>query len=209
MNDIKNKNEVFSPEMTAHIKDILGKMEGELVLKLSLDQREVSKELEAYLRAMTELTDKLTLQIADRNVASDDAPCAEICLADGSATGLAFHGVPAEHELDPFLLGLCHATEAGRELDESIRRRISSLKTPLDMKVLVTLTCPMCPELVVAAQQIAAINPGVTAHIYDIRHFETLSDRYRVMSVPCLVINGDRVSFGRRNLRELLELLEK
>ena len=66
----------------------------------------------------------------------------------------------------------------------------------------------MCPELVVATQRIAAENPYVTAHVYDIRHFENLKNQYNVMSVPCLVINDEKVSFGKKNIRQILELLK-
>ena len=65
----------------------------------------------------------------------------------------------------------------------------------------------MCPDLVVAAQKIAAENPNVTAHVYDIRHFENLKNQYNVMSVPCMVINDDKVSFGKKNISQILELL--
>jgi thioredoxin reductase (NADPH) len=65
----------------------------------------------------------------------------------------------------------------------------------------------MCPDLVVAAQRIAVKNPVVTAHVYDIHHFEGLKNRYKVMSVPCLIINDDIVSFGKKNIRQVLDLL--
>ena len=65
----------------------------------------------------------------------------------------------------------------------------------------------MCPDLVVAAQRIAADNPNVTAHVYDIRHFEDLRQRYRVMSVPCLVINNEKVSFGKKNIQQVLDFI--
>ena len=65
----------------------------------------------------------------------------------------------------------------------------------------------MCPDTVVAAQQIAANNKNVTAEIYDIHHFEELRKRYNVMSVPCILINDSNISFGKRNISQMLELL--
>ena len=65
----------------------------------------------------------------------------------------------------------------------------------------------MCPDLVVAAQRIAASNPNISAHVYDIHHYEDLKNRYKVMSVPCLVINDGKVSFGKKNIGQILELL--
>ena len=76
------------------------------------------------------------------------------------------------------------------------------------LQVLVSLSCTMCPELVTAAQRLAAENPQVTAQVYDLNHFPDLRDRYHVMSVPCLVINGETVSFGKKNIRQLLDLLD-
>jgi len=67
----------------------------------------------------------------------------------------------------------------------------------------------MCPDLVVAAQRIAAENPNVTAHVYDIRHFEELKNRYNVMSVPCMIVNEDKVFFGKKNISQILEVLLK
>jgi thioredoxin reductase (NADPH) len=64
----------------------------------------------------------------------------------------------------------------------------------------------MCPELVMAAQKLAVENPLISAAVYDINHFPELRERYKVMSVPCLIA-GDTVSFGKKGVSELLELL--
>ena len=77
------------------------------------------------------------------------------------------------------------------------------------MQVLVSLSCTMCPDLVTAAQRIAAENANVTAEVYDLSHFPALRDQYNVMSVPCLVINGgETVTFGKKNISQLLQILK-
>ena len=107
------------------------------------------------------------------------------------------------------MLGLYNAAGPGQALDEATREQIAAITNKTDMKILVTLSCTMCPDLVVAAQRIAAENPNVTAHVYDIRHFEGLKNQYNVMSVPCMVVNDDKVSFGKKNVSQLLEVLLK
>ena len=82
------------------------------------------------------------------------------------------------------------------------------MKAPTELKILVTLSCTMCPDLVVAAQRIAAENPNVTAHVYDIRHFEALKNKYNVMSVPCLIVNDERISFGKKTIQQVLEFIK-
>ena len=137
-----------------------------------------------------------------------DAPCVEVFRSDGSFTGLAFHGVPGGHEFTSFVLGLYNAAGPGQPLDDDVRTAIDALGQA-EMKVLVSLSCTMCPELVTAAQRIAAQNPGITARVYDINHFPTLREKYNVMSVPCLVVDdGAKISFGKKNIRQLLELLK-
>ena len=67
----------------------------------------------------------------------------------------------------------------------------------------------MCPELVIAAQHIAALNPNVRAEAYDLNHFPALKETYNVMSVPCLVLNGEKVLFGKKSISQLLDTLEQ
>ena len=153
------------------------------------------------------LSDKLTMEVIDKQAEESFAPCVEVCLMDGTATGLAFHGVPSGHEFTSFVLGLYNAAGPGQALDDTTKEQIATIKEETDLKILVTLSCTMCPDLVVAAQRLAAANSNVTAHVYDIRHFENMKNQYNVMSVPCMVINNETVSFGKKNLSQLLALL--
>ena len=136
------------------------------------------------------------------------APWVEVCFADGTATGLGFHGVPGGHEFTSFVLGLYNAAGPGQAIDEDTKRQIEAITEAVDIKILVTLSCTMCPDLVVATQRIAAENPNVTAHVYDIRHFEDLKNQYNIMSVPCMVVNDQDVVFGKKTMQQVLELIK-
>ena len=201
---------LFTEDMVAQLNTVFGRMESALVLRLHLDGRPVSSELRAYAHELSSLTDKISLEEAD--TAADDAdqlPYVEICRTGGEATGLAFHGVPGGHEFTSFVLGLYNAAGPGQPIDDADRSRIAAIARPVKMQVLVGLSCTMCPELVTAAQRIAADNANVAADVYDIAHFPGLKDTYNVMSVPCLVVNdGAKVSFGKKTLPELLDYLE-
>ena len=203
-----DSGELFTPEMRRQLDAVFTRMERPLLLRLSLDDRPVSAELERYMTGLAAMTDKLTVQVAERSAAPQEAPCVQVCLAGGEPTGLAFHGVPGGHEFTSFVLGLYNAAGPGQALDDETRQAIAALNKPVRIKVLVSLSCTMCPELVAAAQHVAALNPRVTAEVYDLAHFAQLKERYRVMSVPCLVINDDQVTFGKKNIRQLLTLLK-
>ena len=206
-NETAKPGELFTEEMRKQLDAVFARMERSLLLKLYLDARPISVELESFISALAALSDKLELKVCDRQADQAFAPCVEVCLADGTPTGLAFHGVPSGHEFTSFVLGLYNAAGPGQALGEATREQIAAITNKTDMKILVTLSCTMCPDLVVAAQRIAAENPNVTAHVYDIHHFESLKDQYQVMSVPCMVINDDKVLFGKKNISQILTAL--
>ena len=202
-------DELFTNEMRQQLDTVFSRMARPLLLKISLDSRPVSEELEQFITALVALSDKLEMEVSDRQAEGNFAPCVEVCQADGTPTGLAFHGVPSGHEFTSFVLGLYNAAGPGQALDEATREQIAAITNKTDMKILVTLSCTMCPDLVIAAQRIAAQKPNVTAHVYDIRHFEELKNRYNVMSVPCMIVNEDKVFFGKKNISQILEVLLK
>lgn len=200
-------SELFDADMLAQLNTVFGRMANPLILRLHLDDRPISHELQQYAQALSKLTDKLTVEISDEPI--EELPCVRIHRADGSYTGLAFHGTPGGHEFTSFVLGLYNAAGPGQALEADVLDRIHAIQRKVNLKVLVTLSCTMCPELVTSAQRIAAENEGITAEVYDVNHFPALRDRYNVMSVPCLVIDdGKTVSFGKKNVRQLLELLK-
>ncbi len=195
-------------EMKGQLEAVFSRMEKPLRLCLYLDERPISQELKGYMEELGRLTDKLRVEIAEEKLA--ERPCVRILREDGTWTGLAFHGVPGGHEFTSFVLGLYNASGPGQTIDQESLARLKALEGPVRMKILVSLSCTMCPELVTAAQKIAAENPNVTAEVYDLNHFPDLRDTYRVMSVPCLVVNdGEQISFGKKNVGQLLDLLHK
>ena len=204
----EGSDELFTKEMRQQLDTVFTRMKQPLLLKLYLDKRPISAELESFISALVAISDKLELEVCDRQAQETFAPCVEVCLADGTPTGLAFHGVPSGHEFTSFVLGLYNAAGPGQAIDEDTKRQIEAITEAVDIKILVTLSCTMCPDLVVATQRIAAENPNVTAHVYDIRHFEDLKNQYNIMSVPCMVVNDQYVVFGKKTMQQVLELIK-
>ena len=158
------------------------------------------------MEELARLTPKLTVRKSTEG--AEHVPLVRVLRSDGSDSGLAFHGVPGGHEFTSFIMGLYNVAGPGQALDGETMGRIRALDAPTDMQIFVSLSCTMCPELVTAAQRMAAANPNITAQAYDLNHFPALRDKYHVMSVPCLVVNsGEQVSFGKKSIRQLLELL--
>ncbi|MGN0286069.1 MAG: thioredoxin family protein, partial [Atopobiaceae bacterium] len=202
--------QLIDAAMAQQLKPVFDRMERPLELSLHLADDDVSRELRAYMEALAALTPKLDVTVADATSdAADQLPYVDV-RRDGGSTGLQFHGVPGGHEFTSFVLGLYNAAGPGQPLDDADRQAIDAIASPVDLTVIVGLSCTMCPEVVTAAQHVAALNPNVRAHVYDVNRFPALRDRYNVMSVPCLVVrrgDGEKVSFGRKGLSQVLELV--
>ena len=198
---------LFNGDMLSQLHTVFARMAAPLILRLYLDETPLSAELRQYMDELAAQSGKLSVEVGDP-ASADHLPCVRVCRADGDWTGLAFHGVPGGHEFTSFVLGLYNAAGPGQALDEESRNAIHAIQKTMDLQVLVSLSCTMCPELVTAAQRVAAENPNITAQVYDLNHFPDLREKYQVMSVPCLVVNsGEQVSFGKKSIRQLLELL--
>ena len=198
---------LLSEDTRKELKALFGKMQSRVILKLSLDEREASRELVRYMEELASLSEKLSLE-TEENAPSDYAPCVKICRSDGHESGLSFHGVPLGHEFTSFVLGIYNVAGPGQTVDKEIQDRIKEIKDPTQLKILVSLSCTMCPDTVIASQYIAANNPNVCAEIYDVHLFEEIRKRHNVMSVPCIVINDEKVFFGKKTLSQLIDMIK-
>ena len=196
----------LTAEQREQLAGVFARMERPLILKAEPDSRPVSEDLRRMLMELAALTDKLTVEWTPPSD-GPERPCVRVLRADGADTGIAFHGVPGGHEFNSFVVGLYNAAGPGQSIDPALAEAIAAIDRPLDLQIVVALSCTMCPELVIAAQKIAASNPLVTAKVYDVNHFPELRERYKIMSVPCLIINKAKVAFGKKTLGQLLELL--
>lgn len=201
----KNQETLFTSDMYAQLETVFSKMKKNLILKLYLDERPVSKELKDYMESLASITDKLKVKIQDDNI--ENMPCVKICFSDGKETGLAFHGVPGGHEFTAFILGIYNVSCEGQKIDDELKKQIIEIKNPTDIKIMVSLSCEVCPELVTAAQKIASENDFIKAEVFDINHFPEMKQKYNVMSVPCMIINDNAPLFGKKNIKQIINIL--
>ena len=224
-NAVRKPGELFSDTTKQQLNVVFNRMSRPVTLALELDDTPLSTELRGFIDAMVALSDgKLKSVVVDGEYEKDDTgravfdvehvlPAARPCVrmvVDGKPTGLAFHGVPSGHEFNSFVLGLYNAAGPGQPLDDDLIERAKSIASPLNIMILVSLTCTMCPETVLASQRLASLNPAVRAEAYDVSHFPELKDQYGAMSVPCIVINrgGEQtVEFGKKSIPQMLDLI--
>ncbi len=184
---------------------VFARFEKPIVLRLHEDGSRASAEDRKLLEELATLTDKIRAEFVPAS-GDEDKHTIAVCSEDGTDLGMRFHGVPGGHEFNSFVLAMYNAAGPGQDVGAENQKRIESIDRPLHVQIAVSLSCTMCPDLVAAAERIAADNANVTVDVYDFQYYPEMKDKYNIMSVPCMIVNGTDVHFGKKSLTQLLDL---
>lgn len=187
------------------LKPVLDRFEKPITLRLYKDDSELSYEDEKLLKELASLSDKVSYEM--KNAEPGLEHTISIVRNDGTEAGLYFHGVPGGHEFNSFILAMYNTAGPGQDIGEDNEKRIAAIQDKKDVTIAVSLSCTMCPDLVAAAERIAAASDKVTVHVYDLAHYPDLQNKYNIMSVPCLIVNDKDIHFGKKCVAELLDIL--
>ena len=198
-----NETNFISAEIREQLTAVFNKFESAVKIVGHYDGGDLSRELRGFMDEFADLTDKITYEERDD---ANGEPGIEILHADGTSSGITFHAVPGGHEFNSFILALYNVAGPGQELRPETIEKIEQISAPADVKVLMSLSCTMCPDVVAAVQRIAVARKDVRADIYDIRYFPELKEKYSVMSVPCMIV-GEELFFGKKNIDEVVDIL--
>ncbi|MEH6942916.1 FAD-dependent oxidoreductase [Bacillus sp. JJ722] len=212
----EGKSSLLSDAMRGQLKGIFAKIESDVTLVSIVDESmPKSVELRDFLLDVAELGDKLHLELYNKGenpemetkIHADKYPVVSLLNANGEYSGVKYHGVPGGHELNSFILAIYNLAGPGQALDASILDTIKSINKKANIKVMVSLACHYCPDVVVGAQRIAIENPNIEAEMVDISQFQDIKKEYKVMSVPAMIINDEQVVFGAKKIDEIAALL--
>ena len=187
------------------LKPVLDRFEKPITLRLYKDDSELSYEDEKLLKELASLSDKVSYEM--KNAEPGLEHTISIVRNDGTEAGLYFHGVPGGHEFNSFILAMYNTAGPGQDIGEDNEKRIVAIQDKKDVTIAVSLSCTMCPDLVAAAERIAAASDKVTVHVYDLAHYPDLQNKYNIMSVPCLIVNDKDIHFGKKGVAELQDIL--
>jgi glutaredoxin-like protein len=148
------------------------------------------------------LSDRITIEEAnvlidkDRAAAYgiDRAPAVVVLGVDANGelrdSRIRFLGAPSGYEFVSLVQAILLVGGHGSNLTDANRERVSSVGTPVTMRVFSTPTCPHCPRAVSVANEMAFANPNITAFAVEATSFPDLARSYRVTGVPKTVVNS-------------------
>lgn len=216
LGEVSRKSALLNDALRAQIKGVFAKLENNVTLVTVVDETNAkSIELRDLVLDMADLSDKLNAEVytkgqnaeVEAKVNADKFPVVALVNKDGEYAGIKFHGVPGGHELNSFILSIYNVGGPGQQLDDATVANIKNINKKTNVKVCVSLACHLCPEVVVGAQKIASLNENIEAEMIDIANFKEIKDKYKVMSVPAIIVNDEKLYFGAKKVNELIDLI--
>ncbi|MCX8184645.1 MAG: thioredoxin family protein [Sulfolobales archaeon] len=125
---------------------------------------------------------------------------------------IRYTGMPAGEEIRGLIETIIRLSTRDSGLSEKSTRKISELKSPVYVEVIVTPTCPYCPYAALIANMIAyeayrAGNRAVVSDIVEAYENPDIADAYNVMSVPVVAVNKRVVFAGLPYEEQLVDVV--
>jgi alkyl hydroperoxide reductase subunit F len=193
--------------LDAHLKQ---QLEGYLVhiresveLVASLGDDAKSRELEALLTEIADLSGKITLVRAD-----DKRKPSFMIRRAGTDIGVRFAGIPMGHEFTSLVLALLQVGGHPSKAAQDVIEQVKGLEGELHFETYFSLSCQNCPDVVQALNLMAVLNPQISHVAIDGALFKAEVDARQVLAVPTVFLNGEPFGSGRMELEQIVAKLD-
>lgn len=193
---------ILDPEMKEQLAQYLELMEGEVLLKVSTDSDDVSKDMVALVDELAAMSSKISIE----HTVLERTPSFSVN-RPGEDTGIVFAGVPLGHEFTSLVLALLHVSGRAPKVDEDVVEQIQAIDEELHFDSYISLSCQNCPEVVQALNIMSVLNPKITHTMIDGAAYKEEVESKNIMAVPTVYLNGEEFSSGRMTVEEILAKL--
>jgi glutaredoxin-like protein len=132
---------------------------------------------ETLLRELSSISNKLKLNIYEQEKHADifnlfgvDKTPATIPISQ-KYQGIKFYGLTIGHEFSSLLTSIMMISRQTSGLDPQIETLVKNIKEKVHIEVMVTLTCPYCPQMVQMTHAFALQNENITADMIESSQF--------------------------------------
>lgn len=217
LDNVSKRSKLLNDGLRAQLKGVLARLEKNVTLVSIVDEsNSKSIELRDLILDIADLDERVSAEIysKDENIEIENEIHADkypvVALLDNNKkySGVKFHGVPGGHELNSFILAIYNLGSAGQQISEDTLNNIKKIDKDINIKVCVSLSCHLCPDVVVSSQRIAIENENVEAEMIDISNFKEIKDKFKVMSVPAIIVNDEQIYFGAKKIDEIIKIIK-
>ena len=217
LDNVSKRSKLLNDGLRAQLKGVLARLEKNVTLVSIVDEsNSKSIELRDLILDIADLDERVSAEIyskgenieIENEIHADKYPVVALLDNNKKYSGVKFHGVPGGHELNSFILAIYNLGSAGQQISEDTLNNIKKIDKNINIKVCVSLSCHLCPDVVVSSQRIAIENEKVEAEMIDISNFKEIKDKFKVMSVPAIIVNDEQIYFGAKKIDEIIKIIK-
>ncbi len=197
----KKDDNFISSDIHQQLQSLFNKLTTDIYLIGHINNDAYSLEMKYFLQEFSTFP-----HIYIDYVSTNELPYIEICNQQKQPLGITYYLIPGGHEFNSFVLAIYHANDL-QPLKTELIQQIKALPSH-NIQLFVSLSCTMCPEVVQSTQRISLYNSSIKTHIYDLSHYPKYKQQYNIMSVPCIVVDENKVYFGKKSIEDMIVLLK-
>jgi NADH-dependent peroxiredoxin subunit F len=190
-------SEFFDDKTKKELKTLLGKLQEPVTIIYFTQPMAcpMCREQEKILKEFVAFSPKLKLEIHDFVKDTDKVLQFRIDKIPATVVmgkkdyGIRLYGVTAGYEFTSLLEAVMMISTGKSGLRPELEQLIRAIDTPVHLQVMVTLTCPYCPQAVHVGQQMAFVNDTIRCDMVESSEFPQVAQYYQVQGVPKTIIN--------------------
>ncbi len=195
---------MLDDSLKTQLSAYLEKLQQPIQLVASLDDTDASRELEALLRDIASLSDKVEYLRAD----NDARKPSFAIVRTGTDIDVRFAGIPMGHEFTSLVLALLQVGGHPPKLEEDVQNQVRDLEGEFRFETFMSLSCQSCPDTVQALNLMSVLNPNIKHVAIDGALFQEEVEARGIMSVPTIFLNGQPFDQGRMTVDQVLAKLD-
>ncbi len=199
---------MLDSNLKTQLKAYLEKVVYPVELVASLDDTEVSRDMQSLLEDVASLSHLITLKIS--SVSDVHTPSFSInrLHKEQGDVSIRFAGIPMGHEFTSLVLALLQTGGHPPKVDDAVIEQIRQLDGDFHFETYISLTCQNCPEVVQSLNLMAVLNPRVKSVVIDGALFQQEVEQRQIMAVPTIFLNGKVFDQGRLSIEEILAKMD-
>ncbi|MFJ8529303.1 alkyl hydroperoxide reductase subunit F [Bacillus sp. NPDC094106] len=190
---------ILDADIKAQLAQYLQLMENDVLLKVSAESDDVSKDMLALVDELATMSSKIKVE----KTQLERTPSFSVNRI-GEDTGVTFAGIPLGHEFTSLVLALLQVSGRAPKVEQKVIDQVKNIQGEYHFESYISLSCHNCPDVVQALNVMSVLNPGITHTMIDGAAFKEEVESKDIMAVPTVYLNGESFGSGRMTLEEIL-----
>lgn len=194
---------MLDSQMLESVKNYIALLENPIVLKVSLDNSEQSKEMLELLTEIANLSNLIKISEEKLN----RTPSFSINRLNEDS-GIVFAGIPLGHEFTSLIMALLQVGGRKPKITDDLIEIIKNIQGEYNFETYISLTCHNCPDVVQALNVLSVLNKNIKHTMIDGALYQNEVNEKEIMAVPSVYLNGKLFGNGRMSLEEIIAKLD-